>query len=260
MKRRAVVIGLVVVAALMAGGAFLLERALRPCEPLDIQLGRSGCIRVIELPEGFLADTLHVANVGDQVAVVGALANTTQVLVLNTQTWEVINQLPWLEVEAVDFPGADRLPVHFEWGTTRLLRGAPPRVGFSFARIPDGVFASMDVINEQMRFFDDATNELIKTVTLSRPQSRSGMIALSHDGSRFLISLGRRLWSVVDGEVIAWGVADGELTAWDVASGALLYSVASERLWDWDWLTDNQTIVAILREGERSMLALFRLP
>lgn len=36
MKRRAVVIVVMVVAAVIADGAFLLERALRPCEPLDI--------------------------------------------------------------------------------------------------------------------------------------------------------------------------------------------------------------------------------
>jgi hypothetical protein len=55
-------------------------------------------------------------------------------------------------------------------------------------------------------------------------------------------------------------VVDRGLTVWDVASGSLLYSVASERLLDWDWLTDNQTIVAILRDGKRATLALFRVP
>lgn len=243
MKWRAVVMVLVVVTAVMGGGAFLLERALRPCELLDIQLGRSGCIRVIELPEGFVGDTLHVANVADQVAVAGALDNAAQVLILNTQTWEVINQLLWSEVEVTDAPESAQLPVHFEWGTTRLLRGVPPRIGFLSARIPDnGVYALVDEITSQVTFFDGATDAQITTITLPGRKAL-GRVALSHDGSRFLIP-----------------VVDRGLTVWDVASGSLLYSVASERLWDWDWLTDNQTIVAILRDGKRATLALFRVP
>lgn len=82
MKRRAVVIVVAVAVAVIAGGAFLLERALRPCEPLDISVGRSGCIRVIALPEGFRARHLHVANVGDQMVVEGDLDDSVQVLIL----------------------------------------------------------------------------------------------------------------------------------------------------------------------------------
>lgn len=241
--KRWMVILVIVVVVLTGSGLVLLERALRPCELLDIRSGRSGCVRVIALPEGFRARHLHVANVGDQMVVEGDLNDSVQVLILNTQTWEVIDQVPRAEVEVADVPEAAQMPVHYEWGTTRLMRGVWPRVGFLAARMPDdSVYALVDEITSQVTFLDAVTDEPITTITLPASKGR-GVIALSHDGRRFLIRL-----------------ADGRLTAWDVASGALLYSVTFPAILDWDWLTDNQTIVTTLWDGEQNSLALFRVP
>lgn len=197
----------------------------------------------ISLPWSFMVRYLHVANVGDQMAVVGDVGDTVQVLILNTQTWEVVNQRPLAEVEVADVPEADRMPARYEWGTTRLLRGISPRVGFQSARMPDDSFyALVSDRGDQVTFFNGVTNEPITTITL--PASKgSGVVVFSHDGRRFLIRL-----------------ADGRLTAWDVASGALLYSIKSWAILEWDWLTDNQTIVTTRREGARDSLELFHVP
>jgi hypothetical protein len=247
MKRRAIVIGLVVVAAVVAGGAFLLERALRPCEPLDLQLQRSGCIRVIDLPD-FLVSYLHASNVGNQLAVVGEPPTGGQeVLILSTETWTVLDQLPITEIEAADVSEPSAAVPRYQWNTTQLLRGIFPRVGFSSARVPDvGVYALVEERRERVNFFDGATDDLISTIDLPSPAPREG-IALSHDGGRFLVRL-----------------SDGRLTAWDVKSGELIFAVAldSALLGGFDWLADNQTIVVALRrlDERRDVLALFRVP
>ncbi|MFQ3672417.1 MAG: hypothetical protein SNJ83_02330 [Aggregatilineales bacterium] len=248
MKRRAIVIGLVVVAAVVAGGAFLLERALRPCEPLDLQLQRSGCIRVIDLPP-FHTAYLHASNVGNQLAVVsGPPTDSPDVLILSTETWMVLDQLPITEIEAADVPEASQTMPRYQWNTTQLLRGIYPRVGFLSARVPDGgVYALVEERGEQVSFFDGATDDLISTIDLPSPASTIGGIALSHDGGRFLVPL-----------------SDGRLTAWDVKSGELIFAVAldSALLGGFDWLADNQTIVVALRrlDERRDVLALFHVP
>ncbi|XWX02871.1 hypothetical protein VZO05_10175 [Aggregatilineales bacterium SYSU G02658] len=243
---------LVLIGGLVAGAAALLERALRLCEPLDVQLGRSGCVQVIDLPADVsIARHLHVANVGNRLVVIVEPAEQKedeplQALIFDTQTWEVVERLSLNDVPVGE--GREdilRMP-SFKWDTTQLLRMLPPRIGFSLAQMPDNsVRVSIDrVSGDRYEMQVWALTDTEPSHSFVLPGSPTvGPTVLSHDGRRLLIPL--------------LGVG---LAVIDLTDGQVLYSVASNHIFDYDWLTDNQTIVVTLRDEERFKLALLRVP
>lgn len=255
-KVRSVVLTSVLIGGLVAGAAALLGRALRLCEPLDVQLGRSGCVQVIDLPADVsIARHLHVANVGNRLVVIVEPAEQKedellQALIFDTQTWEVVERLSFDDVPVGEgWQDILRMP-SFKWDTTQLLRTFPPRIGFSLAKLPDDsvrVSIDIDFVNgdrDKMRVWALTDTEPSHRFVLPGRRSPGFTTALSHDGRRLLILL-----------------QDVGLAVIDLTDGQMLYSVASNnRIFYYDWLTDNQTIVVALRDEERFKLALLRVP
>ena len=89
--------------------------------------------------------------------------------------------------------------------------------------------------------YDGGTATIISTIAFDDGIGR-GPLVFSHDGNRLLIPL-----------------PDRQLTAWDVATGQMLFELQDQRLLGYDWMTDNTTIVTLWWNGEREVLALFRV-
>ncbi len=230
---------LVLVLAAAASATWLLQE-LRPCAALDIRLGRSGCLETIPLPDGISrAHAVSTASVGGRAAVVVETDDSTlQVITLSTENWQPLGQVATTDTEIIG-NSESSLPRITADGT-RLVRGYAERMGYLAASSTDGVRVLLDDRRDTtLEVYRGA--DLLRVIELPKPVSVSPMI-LSHDGRRSIVPL-----------------QEVGLTVWDVESGVLLFQIEDQRIWDYDWLEDNRTLITIWRDGETSMLALFRV-
>lgn len=81
---------------------------------------------VVALPAGFrtvdvTVGGIHVANVGDQLALFGSFGDDTvaQALILHTQTWQVLEQIPITAIPVLNEASAGLAP-QYQWNTIEV--------------------------------------------------------------------------------------------------------------------------------------------
>lgn len=243
MKRRHLLAALIFLAILLVVSAAVLAQNLRPCAPLDVTLGRSGCQQVIRLPGATSALSVSVSSAGDRAAVVAETGDPAlQVLILDAGTWQVISQVSVQDTPAAG-PEAEAVYPRFVDGSTDLLRGYFGRMGFADggASTPDGArraAANRDGLTLEVT----QGGERLSVISLPSAISRPHMM-FSHDGQRLIVPLGY-----------------AHLTAWAVETGEQLFELKDVRISDYDWMPDNRTIVIVWNDGEGAALALFQTP
>jgi hypothetical protein len=241
--RRSVVLGigvlLVVAVAVGAGGQFLQEQ-LRPCAPLDLALRRSGCVRVIEVPQLDRVPYISAAPDGGRAAVTAISVDERlmTVLVVDLQSGSVLEEYLISDVESQE---REPLPYAIYAPDGRLTRDYQSRKQITLVLSQDGEKLISFIERRPCLFVAVVEGETTaREIPVSGGVPRLAQLALSYDDSRLAL-------------------ADGRFLAWDLETGALLLDLYDEAFSDADWLPDNRTLIVGL-SGHPVRIGFFELP
>jgi hypothetical protein len=247
-----------IAAGVIVGAVMFLQDQLQPCAPLDLALRRSGCVKVIELPQFLGPMYISAAPDGRHVAVTAVTDDDDQlttVLVVDLETERIVEQhlISEIPIENADRPfgSGPRYAIYSPDG--RLTMDYRRRKQITAVTSSDGERLISFIRRRPCYAIAIVESDtIVREIPISGSPPFLSQLALSYDDRRL-------------------AAARGRLVAWDLETGAPLIDLRPERAeWlfgfsdpgdfkDADWLPDNRTLVVALF-GRPARIALFELP